>query len=85
MYAYASKGVKVDWVIRGKVVDNVRFMLASLICVFPESGHGAAWMAPPYVTPLKKWLEKLVRKYAHIGGHDSLLNMNDRHAHAHLV
>ncbi|KAK3353254.1 hypothetical protein B0T25DRAFT_568465 [Lasiosphaeria hispida] len=41
VYAHASKGVKVDWVIR-------------------ESGHGPAWMAPPYVTPLKKWLEKLV-------------------------
>ncbi|KAK3378900.1 hypothetical protein B0T24DRAFT_521919 [Lasiosphaeria ovina] len=41
-YAYASKGVKVDWVIR-------------------ESGHGPAWLAPPYVTPLKKWLEKLVQ------------------------
>ncbi|KAK3318777.1 hypothetical protein B0H66DRAFT_249535 [Apodospora peruviana] len=40
-YAYASKGTKVDWVIR-------------------ESGHGPAWLAPPYVTPLKKWLEKLV-------------------------
>ncbi|KAH8195577.1 hypothetical protein TruAng_010259 [Truncatella angustata] len=41
VYAYATRGVKVDWVIR-------------------ESGHGPAWMAPPYVTPLKKWLEKLV-------------------------
>ncbi|KAK3938149.1 FAD/NAD(P)-binding domain-containing protein [Diplogelasinospora grovesii] len=41
VYAYGSKGIKVDWVIR-------------------ESGHGPAWMAPPYVTPLKKWLEKLV-------------------------
>ncbi|KAL2128956.1 hypothetical protein VTI74DRAFT_8410 [Chaetomium olivicolor] len=41
VYAYASRGIKVDWVIR-------------------ESGHGPSWMAPPYVTPLKKWLEKLV-------------------------
>ncbi|GAB1319306.1 Indole-3-pyruvate monooxygenase YUCCA2 [Madurella fahalii] len=41
VYAYASKGVKVNWVIR-------------------ESGHGPIWIAPPYVTPLKKWLEKLV-------------------------
>ena len=40
-YAFATRGVHVDWVIR-------------------ESGHGPAWMAPPYVTPLKKWLEKLV-------------------------
>ncbi|KAJ5787857.1 hypothetical protein N7457_002847 [Penicillium paradoxum] len=28
--------------------------------IIRESGHGPAWMAPPYVTPLKKWLEKLV-------------------------
>ncbi|KAA8907994.1 hypothetical protein FN846DRAFT_946278 [Sphaerosporella brunnea] len=28
--------------------------------VIRESGHGPCWMAPPYVTPLKKWLEKLV-------------------------
>ncbi|KAK4176132.1 hypothetical protein QBC36DRAFT_188164 [Triangularia setosa] len=41
VYAYGTRGIKVDWVIR-------------------ESGHGAVWMAPPYVTPLKKWLEKLV-------------------------
>lgn len=26
---------------------------------FTESGHGPAWNAPPYVTPFKKWLEKL--------------------------
>ncbi|KAG6364769.1 hypothetical protein INS49_006373 [Diaporthe citri] len=41
VYAYASKGVQVDWVIR-------------------ESGHGPIWQAPPFVTPFKKWLEKLV-------------------------
>lgn len=28
--------------------------------VIRQSGHGPVWMAPPYVTPLKKWLEKLV-------------------------
>ena len=28
--------------------------------VIRESGHGPVWMAPPYVTPLKKWLEKLL-------------------------
>lgn len=28
--------------------------------VIRKSGHGPAWMAPAYVTPLKKWLEKLV-------------------------
>lgn len=41
VYAYATKGFRVDWVIR-------------------SSGHGPSWMAPAYVTPLKKWLEKLV-------------------------
>ncbi|KAK1749790.1 indole-3-pyruvate monooxygenase YUCCA2, partial [Echria macrotheca] len=40
VYAYGSKGIKVNWVMR-------------------ETGHGPSWMAPPYVTPLKKWLEKL--------------------------
>ncbi|EER25801.1 hypothetical protein D8B26_004086 [Coccidioides posadasii str. Silveira] len=28
--------------------------------IISKSGRGASWMAPPYVTPLKKWLEKLV-------------------------
>lgn len=28
--------------------------------VIRESGHGPIWHSPPYVTPLKKWLEKLV-------------------------
>ncbi|KAJ9637881.1 hypothetical protein H2199_007376 [Coniosporium tulheliwenetii] len=28
--------------------------------IIRESGRGPVWMAPPYVTPLKKWLEKLV-------------------------
>jgi len=28
--------------------------------IIRKSGHGPVWMAPPYVTPLKKWLEKLV-------------------------
>ena len=28
--------------------------------VIRPSGKGPVWMAPPYVTPLKKWLEKLV-------------------------
>lgn len=28
--------------------------------IIRESGHGPCWMAPPYVSPLKKWLEKLV-------------------------
>lgn len=33
---------------------------ATVHMVIRESGHGPIWMAPPYVTPLKKWLEKLV-------------------------
>ncbi|KAF7585135.1 hypothetical protein BBP40_012221, partial [Aspergillus hancockii] len=28
--------------------------------IIRDNGHGPIWMAPPYVTPLKKWLEKLV-------------------------
>lgn len=39
-YAYASSGIKVDFVIRA-------------------SGHGPVWISPPYVTPLKIWIEKL--------------------------
>ncbi|PNY26632.1 FAD-containing monooxygenase EthA [Tolypocladium capitatum] len=27
--------------------------------IIRSSGHGPCWMAPPYVTPLKKWIEKL--------------------------
>ncbi|KAI1437290.1 hypothetical protein GGR50DRAFT_94321 [Xylaria sp. CBS 124048] len=42
-YAYATAGVKVNWVIR-------------------SSGHGPCWMAPPYVTPFKKWIEKLANR-----------------------
>lgn len=30
------------------------------LTLFIESGHGPIWQAPPYVTPFKKWLEKLV-------------------------
>jgi hypothetical protein len=32
----------------------------SVDMVIRPSGRGPVWMAPPYVTPLKKWLEKLV-------------------------
>jgi hypothetical protein len=28
--------------------------------IIRKSGNGPNWMAPPYVTPLKKWLEKLI-------------------------
>ncbi|OGM41995.1 flavin-binding monooxygenase-like protein [Aspergillus bombycis] len=41
VYAAATAGAHVDWIIR-------------------DNGHGPVWMAPAYVTPLKKWLEKLV-------------------------
>ncbi|KAI1332973.1 FAD/NAD(P)-binding domain-containing protein [Xylariaceae sp. FL0255] len=27
--------------------------------IIRASGHGPCWMSPPYVTPLKKWIEKL--------------------------
>ncbi|EON97327.1 putative flavin-binding monooxygenase-like family protein [Phaeoacremonium minimum UCRPA7] len=28
--------------------------------IIRPTGHGPGWMSPPFVTPLKKWLEKLV-------------------------
>ncbi|KAI7121826.1 dimethylaniline monooxygenase (N-oxide forming), partial [Hortaea werneckii] len=40
VYAYATAGVKVNWIIR-------------------PHGHGSCWMAPPFVTPLKQWIEML--------------------------
>jgi len=60
-YAYATAGVQVDWVIRGEgSLLIVRGEMRHALTKMTESGHGACWMAPPYVTPLKKWLEKLV-------------------------
>ncbi|KAE8355735.1 hypothetical protein BDV28DRAFT_162638 [Aspergillus coremiiformis] len=41
VYAAATAGAHVDWIIR-------------------DNGHGPVWMAPAYVTPLKKRLEHLV-------------------------
>ncbi|KAL0257104.1 hypothetical protein SLS55_007914 [Diplodia seriata] len=32
----------------------------SVDMIIRKSGRGPVWMAPPYVTPLKRWLEKLV-------------------------
>ncbi|KAH6896364.1 dimethylaniline monooxygenase (N-oxide forming) [Coprinopsis sp. MPI-PUGE-AT-0042] len=32
----------------------------SVDIIIRKTGRGPVWMAPPYVTPLKKWLEKLV-------------------------
>ncbi|OWP00176.1 hypothetical protein B2J93_5746 [Marssonina coronariae] len=28
--------------------------------IIRESGHGSCWISPPYVTPFKRWLEKLI-------------------------
>lgn len=56
VYQYATKGIHVDWVVRGKTL----FFLSSTQLTIAETGHGPTWMSPPYVTPLKKWLEKLV-------------------------
>lgn len=59
VYAYASKGVQVNWVIRGTFrAQSARHLYESNVST--ESGHGPIWQAPPYVTPFKKWLEKLV-------------------------
>lgn len=59
VYAYASKGIQVDWVIRGMFgAQCARYFHGSNIHI--ESGHGPIWQAPPYVTSFKKWLEKLV-------------------------
>ncbi|KAL2819977.1 hypothetical protein BJX63DRAFT_333750 [Aspergillus granulosus] len=33
---------------------------ASVDWIIRDNGHGPAWMSPAYVTPLKRWLEKLV-------------------------
>ncbi|KAK8136737.1 flavin-binding monooxygenase-like family protein [Apiospora sp. TS-2023a] len=59
VYAYATAGVTVDWVIR-------------------SSGHGPCWIAPSYVTPFKKWIEKLatiVDAFWKILGNDALTLM----------
>ncbi|KAL2826911.1 hypothetical protein BJY01DRAFT_241271 [Aspergillus pseudoustus] len=33
---------------------------ASVDWIIRDNGHGPCWMSPPYVTPLQRWLEKLV-------------------------
>ncbi|KKK27115.1 hypothetical protein ARAM_006497 [Aspergillus rambellii] len=33
---------------------------ATVDWIIRDNGHGPVWMAPPYVTPLHRWLEKLV-------------------------
>jgi len=62
VYAYGAKGIKVHWIIRGRSHIICRSNEIRSDLVPAESGHGPAWMAPPYVTPLKKWLEKLTRE-----------------------
>lgn len=63
VYAYASRGIKVHWVFRGQYLLTALCLSSPLhdrADLVEESGHGPIWQAPPYVTPLKKWLEKLV-------------------------
>ncbi|KAL2206382.1 FAD/NAD(P)-binding domain-containing protein, partial [Sarocladium strictum] len=45
--------------------------------IIRPTGHGPCWMSPPFVTPLKKWLEKLVSKYI---GYQGVLNFYHRTA-----
>ncbi|KAF6829303.1 flavin-binding monooxygenase-like protein [Colletotrichum musicola] len=63
VYAYATKGIAVNWVIRGTFLTSSNVLEVD-VNVEAESGHGPVWMAPPYVTPLKKWLEKLAHTRA---------------------
>ncbi|ROV99039.1 hypothetical protein VMCG_06610 [Cytospora schulzeri] len=60
VYAYASKGIKVNWVIRGQYRVSMLLHDHHKVNRDIASGHGPIWQAPPYVTPLKKWLEQLV-------------------------
>jgi len=62
VYAYGSAGVKVDWVIRCELADCLD-NLSPAADTGLASGHGPCWMAPPYVTPLKKWIELLASKW----------------------
>lgn len=45
----------------------VVFMLPNpnlqLIVSTTATGHGPTWIAPPFVTPLKKWIEKLASTF----------------------
>lgn len=68
-YAYASKGVTVNMIIRCMFAspDLPGLVAPASLSLWPmltepATGHGPIWQAPPYVTPLKKWLEKLVSK-----------------------
>lgn len=79
VYAYASRGVRVDWIIRGPS-ELSRPLSPSPVPSSPgspslpvgrtrltareASGHGPAWHAPPYVTPFKRWLEQLAHTRA---------------------
>lgn len=63
VYKYATAGVKVNWVIRCIYLShNTNLIRTWANQVTTASGHGPIWMAPPYVTPFKKWIEKLASK-----------------------
>jgi hypothetical protein len=61
VYEFASHGVEVDWVIRGSPpFCRPEPEISADKWHDTETGRGPMWMSPPYVTPLNKWLEKLV-------------------------
>lgn len=62
VYKYATAGVKVNWVIRCMSFRNAKPVTTWANQGTTASGHGPCWMAPPYVTPFKKWIEKLASK-----------------------
>ncbi|CCF38219.1 hypothetical protein CH063_09361 [Colletotrichum higginsianum] len=61
VYAYATAGVKVNWVIRCRSPSELITEILSNVQMHIATGHGPCWMAPPFVTPLSKWLEKLAK------------------------
>jgi len=70
VYEYASRGIQVDWVIRCKRFFHKYDIgyWSGLVLANPEaakaSGHGPCWMAPSFVTPFKKWIERLVSMFS---------------------
>ncbi|RDW71020.1 hypothetical protein BP6252_07583 [Coleophoma cylindrospora] len=64
-YAYTMNSAKSATVLGGsKSAWDAAYAYATagvpVDMIIRKSGRGPVWMAPPYVTPLKKWLEKLV-------------------------
>lgn len=59
VYSYAKAGVKVNWVIRGAEATHDGTCVTPVADFSTASGHGPCWMSPPYVTPLKRWIEEL--------------------------